>query len=418
MERDAFRPPRGLSVLLGVVYFAAAVSRRPTTLTKPQFWAEDGALFYQQAHTTGFLPSLTSAYGGYLHTLPRLAAGISLLLPLADGPLLFNLVALLTQSLPPTFLASTRMARLGPLWIRILLGFLYVGVPNVPRVLGNLTNAQWHLAVLSLLIVVAAPPRSVWAATFDVVALAIGAVTGPFALFLCPIAVVVAVVRRDAWAVRRAVILFFGALTLPWTLTAGARPTSPAGLGASVQALCAILTFQIFLPVLRGANEIVRYTQQPGALPWMSYAGTALGLALLAYAFVRGGLELRCFLAFAALVLGSALASPIAMAHEPLWTSLQKPEAPSRYWIIPELAVAAAVVSFAATARSPVARVVGALCVAAMLVADLGHWRLPDLPDRRFEDYVAAFEQAPVGTHLKIPIPPNWTFEVVKTDRD
>jgi hypothetical protein len=404
--------------VLGLLYFAAAASRRPSTLTKPQFWAEDGAVFYQQAHTIGFLSSLRISWGGYLHTLPRLTAGVSLFLPLAKGPLLFNVVALLTQTLPPTFLVSRRMERLGPLSLRMLLGVLYVGVPNVPRVLDNLTNAQWHLAILSLLIVVAPPPRSVWAATFDVVALAIGAVTGPFAIFLCPIAVVVAVVRRDAWTIRRAVILFLGAATLPWTLDTNARPTSPAGLGASLPALCSILTFQVFLPVVRGMNDVLRYAQQPALLPWVSYGGTILGLTLLAYAFARGGLELRCFLVFAALVLASSLASPIAMAHEPLWTSLQKPEAPSRYWIIPELAVAAAVVSFAATARSRVARLAGVVLVGAMLVADVGHWRLPDLADHRFDDYVAAFEKAPVGTHLKIPIPPNWTFEVVKTDRD
>jgi len=299
VERAGSRTSSGVTLLLGLVYFAAAVSRRPSTLAKPQFWAEDGPLFYQQAHTTGFLSSLTSPYGGYLLTLHRLTAGASLFLPLAQGPLLFDVVALLTQSLPPTFLASTRMERLGPLWVRILLGVLYVGVPNVPRVLGNLTNAQWHLAVLSLLIVVAAPPRSTWAALFDVVALAIGALTGPFAIFLAPIAAVVAFVRRDAWSIRRTVILVLGALTLPLMLAANARPTPPAGLGASLSALCTILTFQVFSPVFHGTNDVVRYAQQPRVLAGVSFAGTALGLCLVAYAFARGTLELRCFLVFA-----------------------------------------------------------------------------------------------------------------------
>jgi hypothetical protein len=410
-------PRPALTVVLALFYFAAAVSRRPSTLLQPQFWAEDGALFYQQPRGTGFLPTLVSPYGGYLHTLPRLTAGISLLLPLSYGPLLFNLVALVTQSLPAILLCTARMDHIGPLAVRILLGFLYIAVPNVPRVLGNLTNAQWHLAVLSFLIVVASPPRSVWAAVFDVVALSIGAVTGPFAAFLFPLAAVLAWSRRDTWALARAGILLLGALTLPVTTLMSVRPVPPSGLGASVPAFCNILTFQVFFPVLRGMNEIVHYAQQ-GWLPTVSYAATAIGFAFLAYAFVRGGVELRCFLVFAALVLASSLASPLASGRDPQWISMQKPDAPSRYWIIPEVAVAAAVVSVAATAQSRLVRLCGAALVCMMLIADVTHWRLPDLPDRHFDDYVAAFKAAPVGTHLRIPIPPNWTFEVVKTERD
>lgn len=407
-----------ISVVLGVLLFAAAVSRRPSTVFNPQFWAEDGALFYAQARTLGFLQTLVVPYSGYLNTLPRLAAGLSLLVPLSRAPLVFNLVALLNQSLPPMYLCSARMRNVGPPPVRILLAFLYVGVPNVPWVLGNLTNSQWHLAVLCFLIVVARPPKTAWGTAFDVTMLSIGAVTGPFALFLLPVALVIALVRRDLSAPLRAGILCAGAALLPLFVLGRPRATSFAKLGASVEGFCTIVTFQVIVPVLRGINTIQHYLNPPAFLALVSYTVAAAGFALLAYVVVRGSVEIRCFLLFAALVLAASLASPLAGVRETQWTVMQMPGAPSRYWLIPELAVAAAIVSLAFTASNRVMRAVGAALIGVMVVVDVAHWRLPDLPERHFAHYAAAFEALPVGAKMRIPTPPNWTFEITKTDRD
>lgn len=406
------------TVCLALVYFAAAVSRRPSTLTNPQFWAEDGGVFYKQARELGFLDTLVIPYGGYLLTWPRVVATVSQALPLAHGPLLFNLAALLTQALPPIFLASGRMRRLGPLPVRILLGVLYLGVPNVATVMGNLSNAQWHLAVLSFLIVVAAPPKSSWAAAFDVVALGLGALTGPFAAVLFPVAVAVAWVRRDRWSMIRAGILCLGALTLPYTLTSSIRRTSFGGLGASLTGFCELLTFQVFVPVFRGINDSMRFMRPPSLLATLSYTGTIVGLVFLAYVFARGRLEVRCFIVFGALLLAASLTSPSASTFEPQWTALKKTGSPPRYWFIPELVVTAAVVSFACTAGHRILRMVGAVLVAVILVVDVAYWRLPALPNRGFPKFVAVFEALPVGKELRIPIPPNWTFKITKTERD
>jgi hypothetical protein len=406
------------TVCLALLYFAAAASRRPSTLTNAQFWAEDGNVFYKQARELGFFDTLAIPYGGYLLTWPRVVASVSPALPLAYGPLLFNVAALLTQVLPAIFLASGRMRQLGPLPVRILLGVLYLGVPNVATVMGNLSNAQWHLAILSFLIVVAAPPRSTWAAAFDVVALGLGALTGPFAAVLFPVAVAVAWVRRDRWSMIRAGILCLGALTLPFTLTSSIRRTSIGGLGASLAGFCQLLTFQVFAPVFRGFNNSVQFLHPPSLLAAVSYTATIVGLAFLVYVFVRGSLEVRCFIVFGALLLAASLANPAASSVEPQWTALKKTGSPPRYWFIPELVVTAAVVSFACTAGHRVLRMLGAGLVVVMLVVDVAYWRLPDLPHRGFPKFVAAFKALPVGKELKIPIPPNWTFKITKTERD
>jgi hypothetical protein len=407
-----------VTLLLAVGFVAAVVSRRPSTLANAQFWAEDGALFYVQARELGFPAALGVPYAGYLLTMPRLVASLSPFLPLAKVPLMFNLVAVLTQALPAIYLASSRMRRLGPRPLRILLGLLYVGVPNVATVQGNLCNAQWHLAILSFLIVVAAPPRSAWAAAFDVTALSLGALTGPFALFLLPIAAAVAWVRRDRWAMVRAGILLLGAAVLPFTLAASARPQSIGGLGASMSGFCRLFAFQVVGPTFRGINTSVHYLHPPWKMPLVSYAVTGVAFAALVHVFRRGGLEVRCFLVFAALMLAAALANPAASSVEPQWVVLQRPGSPPRYWFIPELAITAAVVSFACTASRAPSRLCGAALVGVMLVADLAYWRLPDLPNRGFARYVAAFEALPVGARMRIAIPPNWTFAITKTVRD
>lgn len=408
----------GVTLLLALGFFAAAASRRPSTLLNAQFWAEDGAVFYAQARDLGFPAALTIPYAGYLLTMPRLVASVSPFIPLSTVPLMFNLVALLMQALPAIYLASGRMQHLGPLPVRILLAVLYLGVPNVATVQGNLTNAQWHLAILSFLVLVGSSPKSRWAAAFDVTALVLGALTGPFALVLLPVAVIVAWVRRGRWTLVRAGIVSLGVVTLPFTLATSLRPKAVGGLGASVTAFCQLLTFQVFVPVFRGINNSVAFMHPPTLLPLLSYIATAVGILFLIYVVWRGSLEVRCFLLFAALLLAAALASPVASAVEPQWTVLQRPGSPPRYWFVPELAVTAAVVSFACTAGHRVLRVFGAALVGVMLMVDVAHWRLQDLPDRGFAKFVAAFDKLPVGKDMRIAIPPNWTFKITKTARD
>jgi hypothetical protein len=406
-------------VALAVLCFAAAVSRRPDILFNPQFWAEDGLIFYQQAHELGFAPTLLTTHAGYLHMLPRLIAGLSLLFPLAMAPLIFNLVGLAAQCLPAIYLASDRMERVAPLSVRLLLGFLYVGVPNVWRIHGNLTNAQWHLCVLCLLILVASAPKSAWAAAFDVGALVLGTVTGPFALFLLPIAAMLVWEHRDRWMIARAVILAIGSVAVTVLVSSGTRPISLAKLSASVLGFCRIIGFQIIAPVFWGSNPVPSLATTPALLTALAVTLTLLGSALMAYVFWRGNVAVRCFLVFTALQLAASLISPLASATEPQWIALERPGATHRYWMLPEVAVSVAVVVMAATVRARIVRGVFAALVVVMVLVDLVHWRVAPLPDLRFADSAAAFAALPVGQTLRIPIPPpKWTFVLTKTEWD
>jgi hypothetical protein len=401
---------------LAIAFLVALISRDPTVLTLPQFWAEDGFIFYQQAHELGFFHALVTPYAGYLHLYPRLVGGFALLLPLRWAPLIFNLAALLAELSAPLYLCSSRMEKAAPLRVRVLLSVLYIGVPNVAKVHGNLTNAQWHLAVLSLLVLLATQTRSQAGMVVDFLALTVGAFTGPFALLLLPAAVLIMCERRDRKTALSLGVLSAGAIVQTFTLLLSKRSANPELLGASVSGFCKILAFQVFVPAFRGINNSQRLSEHPAVLLVVSCAVTVVGLAALVYVYLRGGLEIRCLLLFAALTLGASLAFPLAAVSGFQWQALQRPGSTHRYWYIPELTVAAATVWLAVASRKKFVRAAAALGICAMLVADASQWRLAALPDLHFASYVEQFYRLPRGAQMKIPInpPPGWFLTLTR----
>src|SRR5882762_5837686 len=101
------------AVVLVSSFFVAAlliVSRRPDAVLHPQFFAEDGASWYAQAHELGGLAALTIPYRTYLHLVPRLAGWLAQAVPLRAAPLLMNLLAIGIEALPPVFICSSRLS--------------------------------------------------------------------------------------------------------------------------------------------------------------------------------------------------------------------------------------------------------------------------------------------------------------------
>jgi hypothetical protein len=124
---------RGVALaLLAMVIF----SRSPDVLLRARFFAEDGQVFYQQAHELGFLHSIFLPFAGYFHLVPRLVAGLSLLLPLFYVPLFFNTVALTVQCITVLYICSARLRNMGPLPTRAVVAFLYLGLPHIGEVWG------------------------------------------------------------------------------------------------------------------------------------------------------------------------------------------------------------------------------------------------------------------------------------------
>jgi hypothetical protein len=195
----------GLSFWQHALVFAAVaiaiISRRPDALLNPQFYAEDGGVWFADAWNLGFLHSFTLPEGGYLNTLPRLACGLAVLVPLRVAPLLLNWFGIVIQALPVNVLLTARCASWGPLWIRALQAGLYVALPNSGEIHVTITNAHWHLALVACLIAFSQAPKTAAWRVFDVVIVALTGLTGPWCLILTPLVAAFWWYRRQPWSV-------------------------------------------------------------------------------------------------------------------------------------------------------------------------------------------------------------------------
>src|SRR5690349_12056595 len=127
LDAGGFRFP---ALFLSAVVFAfAVISRRPDALLDPQFFAEDGNVWFGEAYNFGWLKALFMAHTGYFQTLPRLGAALALAVPLAHAPLVMNLIGLLVQIAPAIYLVSARPSHWAPLRIRLLMAAGYLAVP-------------------------------------------------------------------------------------------------------------------------------------------------------------------------------------------------------------------------------------------------------------------------------------------------
>ena len=144
-------------VLLGILFAAILVSRHPKVVLRADFWGEDGWQWYPDAYNSGWA-SLLVPHTGYLETISRLGGLLVQPFPLAWAPTLFAAIALAVQVLPPVFLVASRVEDAWPqAGSRLVFALVYLGLPNSYEAFVNLTNAQWHLAVLAFLVVVRMP---------------------------------------------------------------------------------------------------------------------------------------------------------------------------------------------------------------------------------------------------------------------
>jgi hypothetical protein len=165
--------------------------RKPDSLQNPQFFAEDGTVFFIDARQLGLHAVLTQ-YGGYLHLVPRIVASAAGVFDPLWTPAVYNSAALCLDVAVIAMLFSPRVR----LPAKPALALAYALVPHTDEVFLSLTNIQWCLAlalVLLLLMDDAATTTQRW---FDRGVMALCGLTGPFICFLFPLFAVRAAVRR------------------------------------------------------------------------------------------------------------------------------------------------------------------------------------------------------------------------------
>src|SRR5581483_9341337 len=401
------------------VLFAAiliVISRRPDAFTNPQFWAEDGAQWYADAYNCGWWKVLLAPSAGYIQVLPRLCATLALVFPLIYAPALCNAAAVGMQVLPAVFILSQRFRSLADFNVRVYLSFLYLALPNSSELNANITCAQWRLSLLAFLVLIAEPPPNLTWRCFDLTAIILCGLSGPFPIFLAPLALFLWSRRRHAWTLTLALTLLVGAVIQAATIaefhTAG---RSHEILGATTGRLLKILSGKIFLAAVVGAHDLGSIQAGWNLYLLIAACIVAFSATILVYAASRGPLELKLFIAFGVMLLVAALIFPMASMNTPQWYVLHLSTSGLRYWFIPMLVFVATLVWSAAHNNPSALRITARVILALMVIGVVRDWRYPALVDLNFPQYASSFEQSAPGTNFRIPLnPPGWSMHLVK----
>jgi len=422
-ELPTAAPKRSTEILFQLAVFLAAfliiVSRRPDAILNAQFWAEDGQRWYADAYQFGLrCLFITDELGGYLHTVPRLAGLLALLVPFSLAPLVMNLCAIAIQILPVSLFVSPRFSNI-PLAVRLLASSLYLALPNSYEVNANATTIQWHLGLLAFLVLVAQPGTGWGWRVFDGIVLVLITLESPIGVLLVPVAAVLWWMRRTHWSKISLATLVPGAVAQAFiVLFSHARRSAPNG--ATLHRLASILGGQIFLAPLVGNMTVLRmaFRHFPNYVFEREMVALVIGLAVLLYAMRYAPLELKLFILFAFAVLSLSLAHPIPGSRpQPQWQLLTFPGYGNRYYFLPSIAFLAALIWIAIAGTRIPRRVAGLL----LLLLPLGivrDWRYPDYANLHFQESAAKFEASPPGTKMVIPLNPvndsHWKMELTK----
>jgi len=147
-----------LYAALAASIFVIFIFRKPDCVLNPQFWAEDGKVYFRDEIVYGFFPSLLAPYRGYFQPISRIVAAIFAVFPVRYAPLLYNLSALVIDSLCCALFFLRRYRRLIPAdGLRFVLCLLAATAFDTREIVGTIANSQWYVLLAGLLLF-AVPP--------------------------------------------------------------------------------------------------------------------------------------------------------------------------------------------------------------------------------------------------------------------
>lgn len=201
---DVFPFAKAAGVALLVLFLT--ILRKPVPVIIPQFWADDGPAFFQQALESGARTFLI-AHGGYYHTSIRLIALVGSLMPVALVPHLYLLAAITVLVFVAGYVFSPRISLKYPTLLALCLGL----VPHGGEVYFTLANVNFYFGLVLALLLVSDPPVTRRQQIGDLVLIALVAVSGPFSLILAPLFVIRALRERTPALILRAALIGIGA---------------------------------------------------------------------------------------------------------------------------------------------------------------------------------------------------------------
>jgi hypothetical protein len=283
---------------------ALLVARRIHAILHPQFYAEDGCVFWLEQYLHGWR-ALGIPYAGYLHLAPRVIAGIASWFDPAAAPASFCAGAILVHLAVVAWLLSPRIE----LPAKPLLALATVLVPHTCEVFTNVTNVQWPLALALILLALARDATSAGQRWFDRATLVGVGLTGPFVLFLLPVFALRAWLRGGRESLVLLALCAVVAAVQAAVLVSSGLPVS--GHAPDVRLLAAVLSCRLWGTMFAGYRLPV-VTESTG----MALAGAAASCAFVAACLRKGPFRhARVCFATSWLMLAAAVAVKFWASH-------------------------------------------------------------------------------------------------------
>jgi hypothetical protein len=186
-DQLASKPRLSCLIVLAIATLILLI-RKPECFLNPQFWAEDGPIFFLQQYEQG-ARAVFQPYAGYLLLVPRLVALFAdTFFPYSAIPFVYNYSSLALTLGVAASVFSPRL-RVG---YKPLIALTIVLIPHyLDEVFLNITNIQWILAIALMLLVLKEKPNPEYGKVklqiaSDLLTVILCGLTGPFSILLMP----------------------------------------------------------------------------------------------------------------------------------------------------------------------------------------------------------------------------------------
>jgi hypothetical protein len=139
--------------------FVLLLLRRPDCIMHPQFWAEDGNLFFRSQLLFGFKASVLVPYAGYLCVVQHTIAAAVSVFPVYYTPMVYAVAGSVVDAvccslfILPIFRNIIRSD-----WLRATVCILTAVIPVAVELVGTLVNIQWYVLLAGTLLLFRAAP--------------------------------------------------------------------------------------------------------------------------------------------------------------------------------------------------------------------------------------------------------------------
>jgi hypothetical protein len=409
------RLPRTLLILaITLLACAIIISRRVDVFTNAQFYAEDGVVWFADAYSRGPLAALGLSYEGYFQIVARLAPVVAAPFGIARAPMIYNIGGLLLQVAPVTYFLTRRFETVVPsFWARVAVSAVYLLMP-APELNVDITSAQFHLAILATLVLIAAEPKRWYWIAFDLLAVALCGLSGPFVYILFPVALLCLLVRRRRFT---AVLCAMLAVTLAAQVYASRLSLrTHYGLGASLHAFVLIICNRVILAGLF-AEDGGSHVFLAGFPHATVVAGLIclVGLLVAGFAALRAPWELRLFALAAVGVVVGGLVDPLVGPSGNAWTVMAVSGGDERYFFMAQVAWLLTLLWVASRLpRVWMTRAAWGVVAAAFALGLLIAWRYPPFVNFNWPKEARTISTSAPGTKLVLPINPGgpWAIRI------